>query len=53
MIQGWAAGNVGDNFTLVVTKNDGTLFEGTFSGTLTNDDGTSVTITNGKIAAKF
>ncbi len=51
--KGWAAGNVGDNFTLVVTKNDGTLFEGTFSGTLTNDDGTSVTITNGKIAAKF
>lgn len=50
---GWSAGNVGDNFTLVVTKNDGTDFEGTFSGVLTNDNGTSVTISNGKIAAKF
>lgn len=51
---GWAAGNVGDNFTIVVTKNDGSSFEGTFSGTLTNDsDETTVTITNGKIAGKF
>jgi len=51
---GWAAGDVGDNFTLVVTKNDGAVFEGTFSGTLKNDDsGTTVTITNGKIAGKF
>lgn len=51
---GWAAGNVGDDFTINITKNDGTYFDATFSGTLTNDtDHTTVTVSNGKIAARF
>jgi hypothetical protein len=51
---GWSAGNIGDDFTLTVTKNTATEFEGTFSGKLINEENeTFVNITNGKIAAKF
>ena len=51
--KGWAAG-AGDDFTIEITKNDGATVEATFSGTLTNDtDSTKITITNGKLAAKY
>jgi len=50
---GWAAGE-GDNFTLRVTTATATDLEATFSGTLKNDtDKTTVTVTNGKLAAKY
>jgi hypothetical protein len=50
---GWAA-SAGDDFTIVFTKCDGLVVEATFSGTMTNStDKSTVTITNGKIAAKY
>lgn len=49
----WAA-YAGDNFTIVIVKNDGALVEATFSGTLKNDvDGSTINVTNGKMAAKY
>lgn len=51
---GWAATPSESEFTIVVTTATSTEIEGTFSGTLHNDtDGTDVTITNGKFAAKY
>jgi len=52
---GFAAANDRDNaFTLVITKSTDTELEGTFSGTLYNEDNaTTTTVTNGKVAAKF
>ncbi|MCE1199208.1 MAG: hypothetical protein LWW85_09595 [Marinilabiliales bacterium] len=41
------------DFTLNITKSDATAFEGSFSGTLKSADGKSLTVTNGKVAAKF
>lgn len=50
---GFAAASANsDDFTLVITKNDGSVVEGSFSGTL-NASGQKVTVTNGKLAAKF
>lgn len=46
--------SAGSDFTTVVTKNDGTVVELTFSGRLTNNSDTSTfLITNGKLAAKY
>lgn len=51
---GWAATPSESEFTIVVTKATSTEIEGTFSGTVHNDtDGTDVTISNGKFAAKY
>lgn len=53
---GYAASNDdrGNAFTLIVTKSTATEIEATFSGTLYNeDDATTTTVTNGKLAAKF
>lgn len=50
---GWAASS-GDDFTIVITKNDGVTVEATFSGKLTNDtDKSVINISNGKLAAKY
>ena len=53
--KGFAAANDRDNeFTLVITKATATELEGTFSGTLYNeDDNTTTSVTNGKVAAKY
>lgn len=51
--KGWIA-VPGDDFTIEIAKNDGSVLEATFSGTLTNDtDKTTITITNGTIAGKY
>ena len=51
--KGWAATS-GDDFTVNITKNDGATVEATFSGKLVNDtDSTTLTISNGKLAAKY
>jgi len=51
--KGWAVASGGD-FSIVITKNDGATVEATFSGKLVNDnDKTIVTISNGKLAAKY
>ena len=52
---GFAASNDRDNkFVLVITKATATELEGTFSGTLYNEDsGTTTSVTNGKLAAKY
>lgn len=47
-----AASSNSDDFTLIITKNDGSVVEGSFSGTL-NASGQKVSVTNGKLAAKF
>jgi hypothetical protein len=50
---GWASDSDAA-FTVVVTKVSDTEIEGTFSGTMKNDDqNTTVTVTDGKFAAKF
>ncbi|NVO20698.1 MAG: hypothetical protein HXX13_13435 [Bacteroidetes bacterium] len=50
---GWAADSDHD-FSVVVTKVTATEIEGTFSGTLVNDDtNTQVTVKDGSFAAKF
>lgn len=49
---GWANDKT-KSFSLVITKVTANEVEGTFSGTLINDDNTTVDISNGKFAAKF
>jgi hypothetical protein len=50
---GWASDS-DPAFTVVVTKVSDSEIEGTFSGTLKNDSqSTTVTVTDGKFAAKF
>lgn len=49
----WLA-EAGSDFTIVITKNDGVTVEATFSGKLVNDiDNSVITVTNGKLAAKY
>lgn len=50
--KGWANDKT-KSFSLVVTKVTANEVEGTFSGTLINDENTTVDISNGKFAAKF
>ena len=51
---GWAATPSESEFSIVVSKATSTEIEGTFSGTVHNDtDGTDVTISNGRFAAKY
>ncbi len=53
---GFAAANDdrGNQFILVITKATATEIEGTFSGTLYNEDtNTTTSVTNGKVAAKY
>jgi hypothetical protein len=50
---GWAT-DAGQVFTIMVSKATATEIEGTFSGVLKNDElNTTVSLTNGKFAAKF
>jgi hypothetical protein len=49
---GWANDKT-KPFSIVVTTVTATEVEGTFSGTLINDDNTTVDVSSGKFAAKF
>ena len=43
-----------DNFTFTVTKRDASVIEGTFSGTMGNDDDeTTITVTNGEFKGQL